>query len=160
MTMSWPSWLAVGFVGTMVLTTMLVGSQGLGFTRMSIPYMLGTIFTPNRDRAKVYGTCVHVLNGWIFALIYIGVFHALHRSTWWLGMILGLLQSLFVLTVVLPVLPGIHPRMASEQRGPTVVKQLEPPGFLGLHYGARTPLTVILSHLVFGALLGALYTPR
>jgi hypothetical protein len=60
----------------------------------------------------------------------------------------------------MPVLPGLHPRMASEQRGPTPTRQLEPPGFLALNYGYRTPLTVILSHLVYGAILGSFYRVR
>lgn len=55
------------------------------------------------------------------------------------------------------LLPGVHPRMASEQHGPDAQNMLEPPGFLALHYGARTPLTVILSHVIFGAMLGAFY---
>jgi hypothetical protein len=47
--------------------------------------------------------------------------------------------------------------MANEQHGPTVSKQLEPPGFLALHYGMQTPVTVIASHVVFGIILGAFY---
>ena len=73
-------------------------------TRMKIPYLLGTIFTPDRDRARF----------------------------------IGLVQAVFVLAVALPALPALHPRIANEQYGPTVVRQLEPPGFLGLHYGIRT----------------------
>jgi hypothetical protein len=48
--------------------------------------------------------------------------------------------------------------MANEQGGPTVVRQLEPPGFLGLHYGTRTPISVFAAHALFGAILGAFYT--
>jgi hypothetical protein len=66
-------------------------------------------------------------------------------------------HTAFVLTVVMQILPGMHPRMASEQHGPTVARQLEPPGFLALNYGVRTPVSVIFSHLVFGAILGAFY---
>jgi hypothetical protein len=47
--------------------------------------------------------------------------------------------------------------MASETRGPTVVRMLEPPGFLGQHYGVRTPISVLLAHVVFGAILGGFY---
>jgi hypothetical protein len=47
--------------------------------------------------------------------------------------------------------------MASEQRGPEPTRQLEPPGFLALNYGRRTPLSVILAHLVYGTILGAFY---
>jgi hypothetical protein len=53
----------------------------------------------------------------------------------------------------------MHPRMASETRGPTVVRQLEPPGFLGCNYGARTPLSVMLAHAIYGAILGGFYSP-
>jgi hypothetical protein len=35
--------------------------------------------------------------------------------------------------VVSPALPAMHPRMASEQDGPTPTKQLEPPGFMALN---------------------------
>jgi hypothetical protein len=55
------------------------------------------------------------------------------------------------------LLPGLHPRMASEQHGPTVARQLEPPGFLALNYGMRTPISVVLSHIVFGMILGGYY---
>ena len=66
----------------------------------------------------------------------------------------------WVLTVGLPLLPAFHPRMANEQYGPTVVRQLEPPGFLALHYGARTPISIIVAHLIFGAILGSFYSLR
>ena len=55
------------------------------------------------------------------------------------------------------MLPGLHPRMASEQHGPTVSRQLEPPGFLALNYGMRTPIAVVLSHIVFGMIIGGFY---
>ena len=42
-------------------------------------------------------------------------------------------------------------------REPT--RLLEPPGFLALHYGVRTPISVMVSHVVFGAMLGTFYTP-
>lgn len=146
-----------GFVGTVVLTIILAGSQGLGMTRMNIPYLLGTIFTPDRDRAKLIGILVHFINGWIFALLYIAAFHALGMATWWLGALMGFIHSVFVLVVGMPLLPALHPRMANEQCGPTVVRQLEPPGFLGMHYGIRTPISVVLAHVAFGAILGAFY---
>ena len=153
------SWVLWGFGATVVLTTLLAGSQGLGLTRMNIPYMLGTWFTPSRDRARMFGFLVHVLNGWIFSLVYVLAMHAAHRFDGWFGAAVGLVHGAFVLMVGLPTLPGLHPRMASEQRGPTVVRQLEPPGFLGLNYGLRTPLSVLISHVVFGAMIGVLYRP-
>ena len=149
-----------GFASTIILTSILAGSQGIGLTRMNIPYMLGTIFTPSRDRAKFSGFFLHFLNGWIFSLIYVAAFHVIGRSTWWLGALIGLVQAVFVLTMALPILPALHPRMANEQYGPTVVRQLEPPGFLGLHYGWRTPISVLIAHAIFGSILGAFYVMK
>ncbi len=50
--MNWSGWLLWGFVGTVVLTTLMAGSQGMHLTRMNLPYMLGTIFTASRDRPR------------------------------------------------------------------------------------------------------------
>jgi hypothetical protein len=149
-----------GFVGTVVLTSLMAAAQGLGFTRMNLPYILGTMVTPNRDRAKLAGFGMHCLNGWLFASLYAAAFESWRRATWWLGAGIGLVHASFVLLVGMPLLPGLHPRMASEQQGPSPTRQLEPPGFLALNYGYRTPLSVLLPHLVYGAILGAYYHLR
>ena len=80
--------------------------------------MLGTMFTPNRDRAKLIGFGVHFLNGWIFASVYAAAFESWRRATWWLGAAIGLVHALYVLVAAMPALPAIHPRMANEQQGP------------------------------------------
>ena len=156
--MSWLGWLVWGFASTLVLTMLMAGSQSLGLTRMNIPHMLGTMFTANRDRALLYGVLLHMVNGWAFAMAYVGIFHATRTFGWWFGALVGLVHGAFVVTVLMPTMPALHPRMASELHGPTTVKQLEPPGFLGLNYGFRTPISVVIAHVVFGALLGGLYS--
>ena len=155
--MNWSSWLVLGFAATIVLTTISAAAQGLGLTRMNLPYMLGTIFTLDRDRARLYGFGIHMLAGWIFSLIYILLFQELGAAGWWRGAVFGLIHGVAVLVVIMALLPGLHPHMASEQHGPEARNLLEPPGFLALHYGVQTPLTILLSHIVFGAMLGAFY---
>ena len=155
--MNWDSWLIWGFAATIVLSTISSATQGLGLTRMNLPYMLGTIFTPDRDRAKLYGFGIHVVAGWVFSLIYVLIFQALGAAGWWRGAIVGVAHAAFVLVVTMSLRPGLHPRMASEQHGPEAQNMLEPPGFLALHYGVQTPLAILLSHAVFGAILGAFY---
>jgi uncharacterized membrane protein YagU involved in acid resistance len=154
---NWGDSLLWGFVGTVFLTGIMSASQGVGLTRMNLPFMLGTMFTPNRDRAKLVGFGVHLLNGWVLAFVYAATFQSWRFAAWWLGLGIGLVHGLFVLLAIMPMLPGLHPRMASEQRGPEPTRQLEPPGFLALNYGRRTPLSVILAHLVYGTILGAFY---
>jgi hypothetical protein len=155
--MNWPSWLLSGFLATLALSTLLATSQGLGLTRMNLLYLLGTFVTPDREKARLYGFILHLLNGWAFSILYVLVFEAEHLATWWFGGLLGLAHGLFVLTVGMLLMPGIHPRMASEQHGPNANRQLEPPGFMALHYGIQTPLYVGLAHVVFGMIAGSLY---
>jgi hypothetical protein len=157
--MNWRGTALWGFVGTVVLTGLMSGGHGLGLTRMSLPYMLGTMFTPDRDRARLVGFLVHVVNGWLFALIYAAAFESWRRTTWWLGALIGLVHGAFVLLAGVSLIPALHPRMASEQQGPTPTRQLEPPGFMALNYGRRTPIVLLLAHLVYGAILGAFYRP-
>ena len=119
--------------------------------------MLGTMFTPSRDRAKLIGFVIHLIDGWAFSLFYVLLFQAWGVVSWWRGALIGVVHAAFVLTVVMRLLPGLHPRMASEQQGPTVMRQLEPPGFLALNYGIQTPVSVVIAHVVFGIILGAFY---
>jgi hypothetical protein len=98
-----------------------------------------------------------MLHGWLFAGLYAATFQRFQRATWWLGASIGLVHSLFVLLAVMPALPSLHPRMASEEQGPTPTRQLQPPGFLALNYGRRTPVSVVLAHLAYGAIIGLLY---
>jgi uncharacterized membrane protein YagU involved in acid resistance len=148
-------WFIGGAMGTILLTVLLGGSQALRLTRINIPYLLGTMFTANRDRAPLVGMLVHLVNGWIFAMLYFAAFRALDASPLWLGALLGLLHATFVLVAAMPILPAMHPRMATELAGPTQMRQLEPPGFLALHYGRQTPISVVLAHLAYGAVLAA-----
>jgi uncharacterized membrane protein YagU involved in acid resistance len=155
--MNWHSWLIWGFAATILLTTASSAAQGLGLTRMNLTYMLGTIFTPDRDRAKLYGFFLHMALGWVFSLVYVLLFQALGAAGWWRGGIIGLVHAFFVLVVMVGLLPGVHPRMASEQHGPEAQNLLEPPGFLALHYGVQTPVSIVLSHALFGVILGTFY---
>jgi uncharacterized membrane protein YagU involved in acid resistance len=148
----------LGFVATIVLTALMASTQGFGFTRMNIPYMLGTMFTPSRDRAKLIGFFFHLINGWVFSLIYVAAFHLWGEATWWRGALTGFVHAGFVLTAGMRIMPGLHPRMASEQQGPTLMRQLGPPGFLAFNYGFQTPVSVIIAHVVFGIILRVFYT--
>jgi uncharacterized membrane protein YagU involved in acid resistance len=145
-----------GFAGTVVLTSLLAAFQGFGLTRINLPFMVGTMFTPDRQRARLVGFVVHMMNGWLFARVYVATFERLGRRSWWLGAAIGLVHSLFVLLAAMPALPSLHPRMASEESGPTPTRQLQPPGFLALNYGRRTPLSIVLGHIAYGAVLGLL----
>ena len=146
-----------GFLATIVLTTVMSASQSLGFSRMSIPYMLGTMLTASRTRARILGFLMHMINGWVFAFFYAIIFENLQRADWLLGLFIGLVHGFFILVIGMPFMPGFHPRMAGPDQGPTPTRRLEPPGFMAMNYGKGTPIATIFAHLLYGLLLGAFY---
>lgn len=155
--MNWSSTILWGFFATVVLTTLLAASQGMGLSRLSIPFLLGTMLTSDRKRATLLGFALHFGNGWLFALLYALAFESWGKAGWWQGAGLGLVHGVAVLVVLMPLLPSVHPRMAAEDHGPEPTAQLEPPGFLALHYGRGTPLATLLAHALYGAILGGFY---
>lgn len=148
-----------GGVATVTMTAILEAAMYLGWTRMSLPFILGTLFTSNRRLAPILGAGVHLLNGYVFAFGYAAAFESLDTAGWWVGGLLGIAHSTVVL-VLMPYLPGIHPRMATESDGPTSRRALQPPGFFALNYGRQTPLFGLLSHVVYGIIIGVFYHVR
>lgn len=81
--------LAGGFVGTLVLTTVLHIASELHFTGMDLPFLLGTVVTADQARAKAIGYAAHFGFGLVFALGYYGLFAAIGWHDWWLGALFG-----------------------------------------------------------------------
>ena len=143
-----------GFAGTSILTTIMAVSKPLGFSRMDLPFLLGAIFTANRNRAPLYGFLTHLCIGWLFSIIYSIAFKNAGLYTWWFGLSIGFVHGIFVLSAGLQILAVFHPRMAQPYQGPTPTRQLEPPGFFAMNYGRRTPIVTMIAHLVYGGVLG------
>lgn len=142
-----------GFIATMIMTIIMYGSQSAGLSRLSLPFLLGTCLTADRDWAHGLGLVAYMIGGWVFAVGYALLFAAV-GTTWWSGAIAGFVHGAFLLLVMMPTMPHVHPRMASEYEGPTDIRRLEPPGFLGLNYGYLTPLTTLIAQTAYGIVLG------
>jgi hypothetical protein len=147
--------LAGGFVGTIVLTSGLRLAQELGWTRMDIPLLLGTVFTDDRDRATVIGVAVHFLNGLLFALGYYAIFRAVDQAGWAFGAALGVAHAALAGGVLVTLLlPAVHPRMGTPWSDAEETPLLEAPGFMLMNYGRRTALWTLLGHVAYGAIVG------
>ena len=143
-----------GLVATTAMAAVLQLSQGLGLSRMSLTFMMGSAFSGKRGVATVLGFVLYILGGWAFAFLYFAFLSSLGVETWWMGAVLGLFHGAFLLAAM-PLLPFVHPRMASEFHGATALRQLEPPGFLATNYGYQTPVTTLVAKVMYGAVLGA-----
>jgi uncharacterized membrane protein YagU involved in acid resistance len=154
--MDWAGWAVFGLMATTALTVTMITAQLAGLTRLDLPLVLGTLTTEDPDRARVAGFLIHLAVGQGFALGYAVTFALLNQATWWIGALLGLLHAAVALTVLLPLLAGVHPHMATQRAGPASTAVLEPPGLLGLNYGLQTPVVTIIAHLAYGTMLGVL----
>ena len=154
-----PPWSDVvlwGLIATVLMDLILEAAQGFGFSRMSLPFLFGTFFTSNRSWATILGFAAYLIGGWLFAFLYFLLFRSLNIYTWWFGMLAGAVHGVFLVATMLPLMPFVHPRMASEYHGPTMLRQLEPPGFLAMNYGYATPLWTFIAQAVYGGALGGL----
>ena len=144
-----------GIVGTIVLTTLLRAASELGFTRMDLPFLLGTALTADRVRAKAGGYALHFVFGLLFALGYYGIFRVVGHSGFLLGAGFGLVHALFAGSALVNVmLPAVHPRMGSGFDAAGSTPLLEPPGFLLVNYGRQTLVATVVAHVAYGAIVG------
>ena len=147
--------LAGGFIGTLVLITIIRAASEFGWTRMDLAFLLGTTVTVNRRKAKAIGYTFQFLLGILFAILYGEFFQIIGRTSWWLGAIVGALHAVFVATVLVNVLlPVVHPRIGTPETAANEVALIEPPGFLMLNYGRNTFLITLLAHIAYGAIVG------
>jgi hypothetical protein len=146
---------AGGFVGTLVLTTVLRAAAELHLTRTDLPFLLGTAFSASRTHAKAIGYALHFVAGLAFAFGYYGIFQAIGSSGWWLGALFGLLHGVFAGSALVNVLlPVVHPRMGTSSTAAPDAALVEAPGFMMLNYGRRTPLVTVAAHIAYGAIVG------
>lgn len=136
-----------GVIATLAMNAVMFSSQNFGWSRLNFPLLLGTFFTEDRNAANTLGFFLYLILGWLIAFFYYMVFDLIGGPSWWVGLVVGFVHGVFVLTALLPMLAYLHPRMASEHDGPGQMKRMEPPGFLALHYGRNTPLVLLMAHL-------------
>ena len=87
--MDWAGWAVFGLLATALLTGLMTSAQLERVSRLDLPLILGTVVTPDPDRARAAGSLIHLLVGQGFALGYAATFALLGQATWWLGALLG-----------------------------------------------------------------------
>jgi hypothetical protein len=144
-----------GLIGTFVLTTVLRLGSELRLTRVDLPFLLGTVVTDDRSRAKAFGYLLHFGFGLLFAVGYDVTFVVLGTSGWLLGAVLGFAHGLFAGTALVnALLPAIHPRMGRPWTDASSSPLVEAPGFMMLNYGRATPIVSTIAHVAYGAIVG------
>ena len=61
--MDWAGWALFGLLATTVLTALMISAQLGGLSRLDLPLILGTVVTPDPDRARAAGFVIHLVVG-------------------------------------------------------------------------------------------------
>ena len=153
--MDWAGWALFGLLATTALTAVMIAAQLAGLTRLDLPLILGTLVTGTPTGPGSPGSSSTWSSVRSSPSATPRVFALLDQATWWLGGLLGLLHVAVALTVLVPLLAGVHPRMASHRAGPATPPCWSRRACSASTTAPRRPLVAIAAHLVYGIALGA-----
>ncbi|MGE0129052.1 MAG: DUF6789 family protein [Blastocatellales bacterium] len=144
-----------GALGGLVMTILMALGRMMGMTEMNLEMALGSMMTQNISSATwVMGFIMHLVISGLIALIYAAGFeYVTHRSNWLLGAGFGAIHTI-IAGIVMGMMGGIHPLMAPP---PAPEGYLMAPGFFASNFGPMTVMAFIVLHLIYGAIVGAMY---
>lgn len=146
-------WIAIGwsgFVATMLQLAFFSIVRSLRLSLFSPTVQVGCIFLrhPRNPATDVLGYVVLVLLGSsVVPLAYGLALEALGAPSWRAGAVLGALHGL----AAAAALPGLGMISACIRSG-----AFPPPGMLGIGWGRFTPLGLVLGHVLYGGVVGAI----
>ncbi len=133
-----------GFVATVAISILQAMAPAMGMPPMNTAAMVGSVF----GGQVALGWVVHLMMGVVFwpALYAYGAQPRLPGAPWAQGVLYGLAVGLFVLILGFPAVGAMFAAMTPK------------PGFLALGMGGpMATMGVLVGHVIYGAVLGALY---
>lgn len=147
--MNAPRAFLAGVVGGAVMSAlMFLGRAGLGLD-VDLEMLMGTVFLERGAAAWLLGLGMHLM---MSGLIGVGYALAFERVTQKASAGIGAAFSVVHMLVAGPVMGGVVPLVHR-----LVPEQMPGPGYFLAHHGAAGVATFVVLHLVFGAVVGALY---
>lgn len=145
-----------GLAATAVMTILMYMGPLMGI-RMDMPLMLGTMVMAPGPMARAAGMVMHFMSGALFFVVYAALFNAfgLESSIVGWAALFGAMHGVMA-GIMMTMMGAMHPRMAASTAGGST-DTLTAPGFFGVNYGTMAPMAIIMLHIVFGAVAGAIY---
>lgn len=148
MRIRWTWAILSGLVGASAMVALLTLVRLIGLTEMNLGLFLGSALTRELSLGTwLLGFAIHSAMGIVFAIIYAALFERWDGASWWQGMIIAL-PHILVAGAMVWGLGLLHP---------LVPQRIEDPDYLFAGFGAPTVITYMLMHLLFGAVVGAVY---
>ena len=144
-----------GFVGTLVLTTGMRAGSEFGLTRMDLPFLLGTAFSGRPHAGEGDRVWPSLRRGPSVRRDVLRGVRRDRRKRMVAGRRLRPDPRAFRRHGARErSIAVVHPRMGSTQSAANSRPLLEPPGFMMLNYGPSTPAVTVITHVIYGAIVG------
>lgn len=148
----WANILWVGLVGGLAMSLMMTGARAMGLIDASMSRYQGCILTGRTEGAGTHaaGLMMHLVLSVLIAIVYAWALGQVWgHASWSLGLLGGAVHWA-IAGLVLPMMDGMNPCV---KRG-----ALEPFGSYGSKRGAMMVAGFLMAHLLFGLLVGWLYS--
>ena len=140
---------AGGFIGTAVMTAMMMMSPQMGMPKMDMPGLLGSMFgTPGN---KMLGLMMHFMMGVVFAIIYAVLFATFTDANVTLLSVAFAVVHWFIVGLMMGMMPVMHSGIKSGDVSAPGLYMTNIGGMLGFMGG-------MMGHIVFGLVVGIVYT--
>lgn len=138
-----------GVLGGVVMSALMWMGRLMGMSA-NLEMMLGTMLLEPGTTAWLFGFVVHLMVSGLIALIYAWAFeHVTHRAGWLVGAGFGIVHAI-IGGMVMGMMPAMHPRMP---------EPMQPPGAFLSNLGAVAVMMEFVLHMIYGAVVGAIYAP-
>lgn len=140
-----------GVIAGLVMGIIMVIAHSTGMTPMNMPMYQGSMMTGEATSTAWWlGMFSHLIVSGLIALVYaVGFEYIAKKSTWLIGAAFGFVHWI-IAGIFLGMMSNIHPLM---QDG-----RLDAPGFFAANFGSVSIVAVLLLHIIYGAIVGAIYT--
>ena len=147
---SWAGAIVWGVVAAAVMSLFMIMGNRMGMTRMDLFDLLGSMIAPaHTSRSRGIGAMVHLMDGALLAVAWAyGAALGGWQANWESGLVWGIVLWMLAL-LMMSNIGAVHPAIRSGQE--------EDPGTVAMNFGKMTPMGSLLSHLIYGAVLGLLY---
>ncbi len=148
-----------GVIGGLAMTVLMMLGRMMGMTEMNLEIALGSMMTQALNPMSWgIGLVMHlVISGFIACIYAFGFEYVTQRANWAIGAGFAVVH-LIIAGLVMGMMGMMHPLMVSPP-APPPEGQLLAPGPFAANFGTMTTMAFIMLHLIYGAVVGALYEP-
>lgn len=148
--LNWLTASGAGVIGAVAMTIMTDTSRALGLIEANMSRYQGCLVTGRSEgwTALAAGLATHLMIGAVLALGYAIVFRLVGQATWATGAITGFVHW-GVAGLAFPIMDRMNPCVADGR--------IRGFGIMGKNYGTMMILGLMMGHVLYGAIVGALY---